>query len=181
MASLINRLVVFVYCLSIGDILRYSFYGALFFGAICRTYDGHRRLRKGLAAALMGWFALAMWITLFSRSPGDTAASCWIPLYSYRIYSSGENPELLRSCIMNVALFFPAGLILTELLPRRIPFRRRLACSILCFGAFSLLIELSQYCFRLGNSEFDDVFHNTLGAMLGSLSSRLPNPIPRKR
>ena len=34
-------------------------------------------------------------------------------------------------------------------------------------GGFSLLIEVSQFVFKRGFAEFDDVFHNVLGCAIG--------------
>ena len=38
---------------------------------------------------------------------------------------------------------------------------------LLIGGAFSLLIETLQFFLRRGFAEFDDVFHNVLGSMIG--------------
>jgi glycopeptide antibiotics resistance protein len=40
-------------------------------------------------------------------------------------------------------------------------------CAVICFGLFSLSIELCQHFLQLGTAEIDDVLHNTLGAAAG--------------
>ena len=99
---------------------------------------------------------------------GQQALEC---LESYAevllLTACGESRELLRSAFMNAVLFFPAGLLLGGLLPGHRSFRWQLVCAVICFGLISLGIELTQFFNRLGNAEFDDVLHNTLGAAAG--------------
>ena len=45
----------------------------------------------------------------------------------------------------------------------------RLLCAVLAGFGLSCVIEVSQLVFRRGLFEFDDIFHNTLGALLGAL------------
>ena len=68
---------------------------------------------------------------------------------------------------MNAVLFYPAGLLLAGLMPENRSYRKGMLCTVLIFALFSLVIELSQYFWQLGNCEIDDVLHNTLGAGLG--------------
>lgn len=67
-----------------------------------------------------------------------------------------------KQMICNVLLFIPVGLLL-----KLLGASTRL---ILLIGfAFSCSIELLQYLFKLGLCELDDVFHNTLGTLIGLL------------
>ena len=68
---------------------------------------------------------------------------------------------------MNVLLFYPGGLLLAGLLPQRFRDRRGMLFAVVCFGLFSLSIELCQHFLQLGTAEVDDVLHNTLGAAAG--------------
>lgn len=70
---------------------------------------------------------------------------------------------------MNAALFYPAGLLLAELLPETWHSGRRFAVSLGALAGLSLLIELAQYRFGLGLAQTDDVLHNGLGAALGGM------------
>ena len=64
--------------------------------------------------------------------------------------------------ILNVLVFIPVGVLLGCASDRMKWWK------VLLFGAsFSILIEVLQYITRRGFAEFDDVFHNTLGCLIG--------------
>lgn len=69
---------------------------------------------------------------------------------------------LLIQIIANVLAFVPIGLLLGCAFGR-MKWWKALAIG----GEFSLLIEVLQFVFKRGFSEFDDVFHNVLGCAIG--------------
>lgn len=81
----------------------------------------------------------------------------------------GENPEKIRTLLMNGLLFEPLGLVLPELLPGSWSRGRRFFLVLLAACLLSLCLEAAQYHWGLGRAETDDVLLNTLGAALGSL------------
>ena len=87
---------------------------------------------------------------------------------------------MFRSCLMNAFLFYPAGLLLAGLLPQNGSYRRQMLCTVICFGLFSLSIELSQHFLQLGTAEIDDVLHNTLGAAAGFAAFHLDLGDPQR-
>ena len=108
--------------------------------------------------------------TLLNRTErGEGLAPSWIPFASYIKVMQGENPELLRSCFMNVALFYPAGLLGAVLLPRKWHSVWRILLTGLVFMLISTGIEYAQHIFALGQPEVDDIIHNTLGAVIGGV------------
>ena len=123
-----------------------------------------------LGGTLVLWIMVALYTTIFSRSSGIESAWAAVPFHSYREVLSGGNPELLRSNLMNVVLFAPAGLLAGALLPDRWPMKRRLLWVGGIFCLFSLGIEMTQYRLAMGQAEIDDVIHNTLGAVIGCLA-----------
>lgn len=130
-----------------------------------------RRLRGRSfpAAMLMLWLGAALWATILNRS-GETMGSFQaIPFHSYREMMDTGNREILRSSFMNVALFYPGGLLLAAILPKR----WRLAVTVVAFAALSMSIEITQHALFLGRGEIDDVLHNTLGAVCGCLALSL--------
>lgn len=119
------------------------------------------------------WLFAALYATIIDRSEG-TGEMILTPFWSYwEAFRPGGNPEMLRANLMNVLLFLPGGLLLGELLPRRWSWQK----ALLAF-AFSLSlsvgIETAQALFELGLAETDDVIHNSLGGLLGSLPAALP-------
>ena len=58
--------------------------------------------------------------------------------------------------------------IMPFLLPETVKNKSRTTILIAC--AFSLIIEIIQYTFKLGLAETTDVIMNTLGAALGTIS-----------
>ncbi len=78
---------------------------------------------------------------------------------------------------MNVFLFFPLGLSLSNALPRRWHRWGRIALTTSAACLFSIAIEYTQYHYALGLAETDDVICNTLGAFIGSTSLLLAHAI----
>ena len=72
------------------------------------------------------------------------------------------DPYLLVQSIVNLLAFVPIGLLLGCAFGR-MKWWKALAIG----GGFSLLIEVLQFVFKRGFSEFDDVFHNMLGCAIG--------------
>lgn len=70
---------------------------------------------------------------------------------------------------MNVALFYPAGLLAASLLPEKWSRCQKMLAVLLPFALLSMMIEYTQFRYALGESEIDDVIHNTFGAFIGAL------------
>lgn len=166
-SDIIERIVQGVYALQPDRLSRYCVCCALIFCTLFRKYSGEKWLRPCVGAALASWFGVVLWMTVLGRSPDVGYETHWIPLHTYWAVFSGAHPEMIRSCFMNVILFYPAGLLLAGLMPENRSYRKGMLCTVLIFALFSLSIELSQHFRQLGNCEIDDVLHNTLGAGLG--------------
>lgn len=140
-----------------------------------------RRMRRGwtaLNAVLLVVALLAILrSTLFSRSP-DHYDIQLRPLAS--LLAARQQPEVYRSMLMNVFLFFPLGLSLSCLLPRRWRPGIRIALTAAAGLLLSAAVEYSQYRWHLGIAETDDVICNTLGALLGAGTLTLPRISLRK-
>ena len=83
--------------------------------------------------------------------------------------------------LMNVFLFFPLGLTLSNALPRRWNRWLRIGVTTLAGCLLSAGIEYAQYRFALGLAETDDVLCNTLGAFIGSTSLLIAHTIEKSR
>lgn len=125
--------------------------------------------RWGICAILILWIAATLWVTVFSRSPRSVSSPEFIPFHSYRKLFATGIAEIFRSNFMNIALFYPGGLLAASLLPEKWPRGQKVLTVLLSFALFSVMIEYAQFRYALGESEIDDVIHNTFGAFIGAL------------
>lgn len=173
LSELLELIFGHIYLMSMETLVMCAVFAALIFCTLFRKYSGRRWLRPCIGAALAAWFGTVLWMTLLERVGEGVYETHWIPLHTYWAVFSGAHPEMIRSCFMNVVLFYPAGLLFAGLMPENRSFRQGLLCTVLVFALFSLSIELSQRFWQIGNCEIDDVLHNTLGAVMGFVASRL--------
>ena len=104
------------------------------------------------------------WATLLRREP---VAELVVELRPFATFDRiGEQPEYIRTMVMNAALFLPLGLAAAALLPRRWPWLR-IVSALLLGLAVSCGVEQLQYLHLLGKVETDDVICNAFGALLG--------------
>ena len=115
----------------------------------------------------LGSLTFILFATILTRTPGDYEAilTPFASLTAARI-----QPELYREMLINVFLFFPLGLTLSNALPRKWHRWLRIILTTLVGCALSAGIEYAQYRYVLGMAEVDDVICNTLGAFIGSTS-----------
>lgn len=108
-----------------------------------------------------------LYATILNRTPGNYE----LILTPFAALSAArQQPELYRAMLMNVFLFFPLGLTLSNALPQKWHRWGRIAFTTLIGCILSAGIEYAQYRCALGLAETDDVICNTLGAFLGAAS-----------
>lgn len=112
---------------------------------------------------LVFYLCFVLTITLIERVPGDFPRYELDLFWSYRYILNGKT-SLIPEVFWNVVLFVPIGWALSASLPRK-----SIGLSVLIGMVFSLCIELTQLITFRGWFEFDDIFHNTLGTMIGLL------------
>lgn len=108
---------------------------------------------------------LVLYATIFNRSEGDSEI-CLIPFYSFVL--AREQTEIYRSMLMNVFLFVPFGLTLSQILPEQWGSGKRMMIAICAGLLLSCFAEGMQYMFSLGRGEIDDVLTNVLGTGIGT-------------
>lgn len=109
--------------------------------------------RRWTPALLAAWAFYVFSLAVLTRSSQPEAR------VMLRLFWSYENwPEGWEQIVANVAVFVPLGFLLGLLTGWK---------GVLAGSGFSLLIELLQLLLRRGVFEFDDLFHNTLGALIG--------------
>ena len=144
---------------------------------LCQRVGERRRVLLNTALACAAAFII-LYATILTRTPGVSAVIL-APFAS--LTSARVQPELYREMLMNVFLFFPLGLTLSNALPRKWHRWGRIFLTALVGCAFSVGIEYAQYRYALGMAEVDDVICNTLGAFIGTTSLLIAPAIEKYR
>lgn len=119
-----------------------------------------------------------LYATILNSTPGNYE----LILTPFAALSAArQQPELYRAMLMNVFLFFPLGLTLSNALPQKWHRWGRIAFTTLIGCILSAGIEYAQYRCALGLAETDDVICNTLGAFLGAVSLLAAHAIEKHR
>ena len=129
----------------------------------CRTL----LLRMLCIVALSAYLWYVFDITVFGRDEYSCYRYKVYPFWSYIAILQGKT-SLIREDILNVLMFVPIGVLQTFV------WRKPSWLKLFAFGVFlSVGIELMQLVGRRGTCEFDDIFHNTLGCLIGYFVARL--------
>ena len=119
-----------------------------------------------------------LYATILNRTPGNYE----LILTPFATFTAAQQqPELYREMLMNVFLFFPLGLTLSNALPQKWHRWGRIILTTLVGCALSAGIEYAQYRYALGLAETDDVICNTLGAFIGSTSLLIAHAIEKHK
>lgn len=122
------------------------------------------RARRILACvtALLGLILILIY-TVIGRGTADVRVLLLTPLITFE--RAKTNVELYRAMYMNMLLFLPLGLSLPFALPEK--WKRRALIAAAAGFLLSVGVEMTQYVFKIGNCETDDVLMNTLGMLIG--------------
>ncbi|KNZ40320.1 VanZ family protein [Acetobacterium bakii] len=123
------------------------------------------------------WFRTALWFyiylifsyTVLCRSGNDYFDYKLIPLWSYRKIWMTHSVGLALQVFMNCLMFIPVGLLTPfayENYLGRDEVRTRKMVIIIGF-AVSAAVEFLQLVTQTGLFEWDDILHNTIGAITG--------------
>lgn len=148
-------LVIHLLVVSLGMILIYYY-----------THEYNKRLMYNLWLLLFGYLSLVLCSTLILRDTFEEYRYELVPFWSYYAYLHRDS-QLLTQIYLNVLLFVPIGLLLGILNHKGI------VKVLLCGMAISLFIESCQLLFKKGIFEFDDIFHNVIGCIIGYLSYKV--------
>lgn len=165
-------------------------------GAVLAALSGwfgrHHVLRRVLGlVALAAYMRYVLRVTVLARSVDAVASIRLSPFWSYRecLEWTGEGlrvvvPDVLEQIGLNYALYLSLGYLLAFAWP-----------EVFCDGGaaggamrvglvaatVSLATEVAQLLMRTGWVEYDDVFGNTMGAMLGYLCFRAVRAVVERR
>lgn len=110
------------------------------------------------SSLLLLYTILILYLTIFNRDIADKNTINLLPFWTYRNFLQ---PQYRWEIYMNIFLFVPYGVLVNVALGKN-AFK-----TIIYAFLLSVSIEFIQYEFKLGMCEFDDVFHNTIGALIG--------------
>lgn len=109
-------------------------------------------------ALLSAYLLLTFYSTVCNRVVSEDYNYHLVPLWSY--FSIRDNASLVGQIILNILLFVPIGTLANVV---GFTIKR----TVLYSAVFSLTIEIFQLIFRTGMFEFDDIFHNVIGGLIG--------------
>ena len=119
---------------------------------------------KKLRYALFGaYIILVLWLTLIDREFGEHRAML-VPFWEFANVIKGvERNFYIGQILGNLTMLMPLGFMMPMM--RKVTVKHVLVAA-LCFSCF---IELTQFVTGRGLMEFDDIFNNTAGAVMGYL------------
>ena len=125
------------------------------------NYSESSTSRKAIYCILILLYSsFVLWYTVLGR--GLSAETKQLELFwSYRAWFAGDS-ELGLQILGNIAFFIPLGFLLSDVVQKK-------NWWLALFLAFLLTcsIEMLQAATHRGLFEFDDIFNNTLGALIG--------------
>lgn len=132
-------------------------------GAVSIIYvDGFRKGCEKIGKLMLSLYIYLIYCsTVIYRQQERLSGSNFQLFWSYQAIKEGRE-DLIYENIMNVLVFLPVGILLCS------TFSKIKWWQVILIGlSISVSIEALQYVFKKGYSEFDDVFHNVLGCILG--------------
>lgn len=120
------------------------------------------RVRWISLSVFCAYLAFLICNTIIFRIPKPEPEYKLIPFWSYIEIIKNDQMVYLYENIFNIVLFIPLGIFY-----RMFAGRGRIVIVLLMGLIVSSLIEILQLLLHKGLCEFDDVFHNTLGCLLG--------------
>lgn len=138
---------------------------------VCRRRGKPFPWTQAIASILLvGWAALTIFVTIF-RSEPMLAAQWNLHLFlAWREAWQRFTLQIWLNVLLNVALFVPLGM----LLPFLGKLFRRWYAALAAGFLTSLAVELTQLITHRGMCDVDDLFTNTLGAVLGWCLAMFP-------
>ena len=131
----------------------------------------HKMIKRMQAVSIFGlliFLGIVFGSTVFTREPTVRSYEL-IPFWSWREVAVVHDWALLQENLLNCILLFPMGMLLPLILDQTVRIRDSFMAGFLVSAA----IELCQLVFMRGLFEWDDMTHNGLGCMIGSLCMNL--------
>lgn len=125
------------------------------------------KCRRVMFVLFLIYIFCVFYITLFNREP-TYRRRVLTPLWEYRNLIHEEGDYWFQQITCNILMLVPFGAFIG------CRFNKMTIIQAAFLGSvFSSIIEITQYFTRRGLLEFDDVFNNTFGAVLGFVFVKL--------
>jgi glycopeptide antibiotics resistance protein len=136
----------------------------IFISILSLVFDHERYLSKMMLRLVLTVYILSvLYLTLLNRSMNADMLYNLKLFWSYQDMMRVPGYFYYKVIVLNILLFVPFGFLPAFLIKR---FNSIKIIVLLAF-LFSSYIELSQLLFRRGLFELDDLFNNSLGALIG--------------
>jgi glycopeptide antibiotics resistance protein len=133
---------------------------------VCRRYGKLAEIRPAAMVLLSVYVFLVFASTVFSRKVKADYAYEFVPFWSYRRIMAGSR-SLFWEDVFNVIMLIPVGFLLPACKKNGAKSGIGIRGIMLITFLISLTIEMLQLVLKRGLFEFDDMFHNTLGGVIG--------------
>ena len=125
------------YCLPIVDAVLLVLLTTAGFLLLCWSYKNKGWWKPAMAGVLGFWLVVVLWATLGGRAHvSSEMRTSLIPFASYATVLQGGNPELIREKLMNMILFYPAGLLAAGLVGNSWSQRSKILLVLACCGEY---------------------------------------------
>ena len=121
-------------------------------------------------ALFIAYLVLVLCNTVICRETFSEYQYSLIPFWSYHASINGKS-YLITENLLNIVLFIPIGFFLGVLNRNKNSHSWWTVLGVVLL--ISICIEFLQLVFKKGFCEFDDLFHNSLGGLLGYYLSHL--------
>ena len=154
----------FYICLTI-DLLIVAF--GVVFAIMMRRKGRFDKAQLAACIVLFVWAAFVLFLTVLGRRMHtDLTDNYNLELFScYRHIFLEHSRSVLKTTLQNILMFIPVGFTLSAVFKNK----HKVIIPLIISFAFSLMIEVSQLLLKSGFFELDDLFNNTLGALVGIL------------
>ena len=131
-----------------------------------RVEDRKNRERVIAGILLVLYIGFIIYTTLLCREPGDYRQYNFQLFWSYQRFIDDIEPQG-RQILLNILFFVPFGVLAPFCVDGN--WKRKLVFTVASACLLSGTVEFLQLLYRLGFAEFDDVFDNTMGAVIGAV------------
>ena len=158
---------------AIGVILTLFVY-MISYGFFRTMHMPHARLKSFAFTTASLYYYLILLSTVFTRPEHVGMQYELEPFWSYKLAFAGDT-ELAKEIVLNMIMFIPMGFLITYVVDflkrtynKQVFGRMVLRLSLLIGVACSAMIEILQLLLHRGLFEWDDIFDNTVGFLIGA-------------